>query len=105
MFCNLSDVPFIVSKCRDELLRIARGATRFSRLFHDSNAFSQILLSAVVTQLLNATVCLAFLVCKVPKMKLFSCCREIKMQHSGPTLRSLANFYVEFELCFRNISF
>ena len=40
-------------------------------------------------------MCLAFLVYKGFKMKLGSCCRESKMQFSGPTLRSLGNFYIE----------
>ena len=40
---------------------------------------------------------LAFHVYKQPEMKLGSCCREIKMQLSCPTLRSLANFYIELE--------
>ena len=38
-----------------------------------------------------------FLVYTGPKMKLGSCCRERKMQFSGPTLRSLANFNMELE--------
>ena len=42
-------------------------------------------------------MCLARLVYNGPKMKLGSCCRERKMQLSGPTLRSLANFYTEVE--------
>ena len=49
------------------------------------------------SSLLNATVCLAFLVYQGPKMKSGSCCGESKTQFSGPTLRSLANFYIEFE--------
>ena len=30
-------------------------------------------------------------------MKLYSCCREKEMQVSGPTLSSLAKFYIEIE--------
>ena len=37
-------------------------------------------------------------------MKLRSCCRERKMQFSGPTLRSLANSYTELERLCRSIS-
>ena len=37
-------------------------------------------------------------------MKLDSCCRERKMQFSGPILRSLANFYIELEqFCCKSI--
>ena len=45
----------------------------------------------------NAAVCLAFVFDKGTKMKGGSCCRERKMQFSGPTLRSLVNFYIELE--------
>ena len=47
--------------------------------------------------LLNAAVCSTFFIYKGTKMKLGSTCRADRAQSSGPTIRSLANFYIELE--------
>ena len=52
-----------------------------------------------LTELTYAAVCLAFLVYKGPKMKRGICCiaRKKEVERSMPTLRSLANFWIELE--------
>ena len=47
-----------------------------------------------IPELLNAAVCLRFLVCIVPKRKWCSCCRERKMQLIRPNLGSLGDIWM-----------